>query len=211
VLLSKDDALLRYSQVTTLPKAHSTNVETLRRWLQKSIGCVISGSGSNTWGKLTFPFEYPKSPKKPILNLLRNIIWPPNAKANRMDLVVPLPGLPIDQLAYEFVRINPRFCTRRSSSVANVDVEACRPSTTHPEEMIQTISLGWSISAFRSTIITLVACLLPTAAIAILSSIHNTAVLITVIGVFTLMFAIGLIFFTSKKPSRVEVFSATAA
>jgi hypothetical protein len=72
-------------------------------------------------------------------------------------------------------------------------------------------SFGTPIVGFRSAATTLIACLLPTAAIAILSTIHKTALLIGVIGIFTLLFAIGLMFFTSAKPTRVEIFSATAA
>lgn len=72
-------------------------------------------------------------------------------------------------------------------------------------------TIGSNIAAFRSAVTTLVACLLPTAAIAILVSLHKTATLIGAIGAFTLFFAIMLMFFTPSKPSRTEIFSATAA
>jgi hypothetical protein len=72
-------------------------------------------------------------------------------------------------------------------------------------------SIGHRIATIRSAVTTLAACLLPTAAIAILSSLHQTATLIAVLGALTLLFAIGLMFFTSKTPTRIEIFGATAA
>jgi hypothetical protein len=54
-------------------------------------------------------------------------------------------------------------------------------------------------------------CLLPTAVIAILSSLHRATTLIGVLGTLTVVFDIRLMFFTSSKRSRVETFSATPA
>jgi hypothetical protein len=72
-------------------------------------------------------------------------------------------------------------------------------------------SIGHRIATIRSAVTTLAACLLPIAAIAILSSLHKTATLIAVLGALTLLFAIRLMFFTSKTPTRIEIFGATAA
>jgi hypothetical protein len=69
---------------------------------------------------------------------------------------------------------------------------------------------GTPIVRIRSAVTTLIACLLPTAAIAILSTIHKTGLLICIIGIFTFLFAISLMFFTFAKLTRVEIFSATA-
>jgi hypothetical protein len=63
----------------------------------------------------------------------------------------------------------------------------------------------------KSTITTFVACLLPTAAIAILSSIYEKGKLIRSFAGLTALFAMGLMVFTSTMPLRVEIFSATAA
>lgn len=73
------------------------------------------------------------------------------------------------------------------------------------------ILLGFTLGNLRYIITTLVACLLPTVAIAILATLHTTPKLIGVIGALTFVFGIGLMFFTSKRPTRVEIFSATAA
>jgi hypothetical protein len=65
--------------------------------------------------------------------------------------------------------------------------------------------------SIRSMTTTFMACLLPTAAIAALSYIHGKGKLTGAVGGLTALFAIGLMFFTSEMPSRVEIFSATAA
>lgn len=64
---------------------------------------------------------------------------------------------------------------------------------------------------FTSSVATVIACLLPTVAIAVLATRHTTAELLGLIAVFTAIFAIGLMFLTDASTSRVEIFTATAA
>lgn len=64
---------------------------------------------------------------------------------------------------------------------------------------------------FTSCVTTVIACLLPTAAIAILSTIHTQAKLIGFIALFTAIFAIGLMGLTEAGTSRTDIFTATAA
>jgi hypothetical protein len=64
---------------------------------------------------------------------------------------------------------------------------------------------------FTSFITTVVACLLPTAAIALLSTIHSQAKLIGFIALFTAVFAVGLMGLTDSGTTRTEIFTATAA
>ncbi|CCD54256.1 hypothetical protein BofuT4_P129560.1 [Botrytis cinerea T4] len=64
---------------------------------------------------------------------------------------------------------------------------------------------------FTSAIATVIACLLPTVAIAVLSSLESTKELLGVIAAFTAIFAMGLMFLTDASTSRVEIFTATAA
>ncbi|KAF7901752.1 uncharacterized protein EAF01_007051 [Botrytis porri] len=64
---------------------------------------------------------------------------------------------------------------------------------------------------FTSAIATVIACLLPTVAIAVLSSLDSTKELLGVIAAFTAIFAMGLMFLTDASTSRVEIFTATAA
>jgi len=64
---------------------------------------------------------------------------------------------------------------------------------------------------FASFVTTVVACLLPTAAIAVLATIHNQAKLIGFIALFTAIFAIGLMGLAGAGTSRTDIFTATAA
>lgn len=67
------------------------------------------------------------------------------------------------------------------------------------------------ILRFTSFITTIVACLLPTVAIAVLAQLHTTAQLLGLIAVFTAVFAGGLMLLVDSGTSRVEIFTATAA
>ncbi|QSZ35589.1 hypothetical protein DSL72_008459 [Monilinia vaccinii-corymbosi] len=64
---------------------------------------------------------------------------------------------------------------------------------------------------FTSAVATVMACLLPTVAIAVLSSLQSTSELLGVIAAFTAIFAMGLMFLTHSGTSRIEIFTATAA
>jgi hypothetical protein len=64
---------------------------------------------------------------------------------------------------------------------------------------------------FTSFVATIIACLLPTVAIAVLAQLHTTAELLGIIAVFTAVFAAGLMLLVDSGTSRVEIFTATAA
>jgi hypothetical protein len=64
---------------------------------------------------------------------------------------------------------------------------------------------------FTSFIATIVACLLPTVAIAVLAQLHTIGELLGIIAVFTAVFAGGLMMLVDSGTSRVEIFTATAA
>jgi hypothetical protein len=64
---------------------------------------------------------------------------------------------------------------------------------------------------FTSFVATVVACLLPTVAISVLSTVHTTAKLLGYIALFTAIFAMGLMGLTDSGTSRTEIFTATAA
>lgn len=64
---------------------------------------------------------------------------------------------------------------------------------------------------FTNSVSTVVACLLPTVAITVLSQLHGLRNLLLCIAGFAVMFAVGLIFLTNGTSSRVEIFTATAA
>ena len=68
-----------------------------------------------------------------------------------------------------------------------------------------------SLVRFTSGISTVVACLLPVVAIAVLSQVHGTRELLLCLAGFSVIFCVGLIFMTQGTTKRVEIFSATAA
>jgi len=65
--------------------------------------------------------------------------------------------------------------------------------------------------SFTSGVATVIACLLPIVAIAVLSKMHRMGEVLGFIALFTTIFAIGLMLLTDAGTSRVEIFTATAA
>jgi hypothetical protein len=151
-----------------------------------------------------------------------------------LDLIVPRPGYQVDNLtgwvAWHFEPFHKYFSSTFSQSSrclgekrATTDAEKLQklPSSTYgydfnpqnPDEHQQLSISEYSkmIVKVKSVVKTLAACLVPTAAIAVLASVHRTAELIGFIGLFTLLFAVGLIIFASKTPTMAEIFTATAA
>lgn len=64
---------------------------------------------------------------------------------------------------------------------------------------------------FTSAVATVIACLLPTVAIAVLSKVQTNKELLGLIAAFTAIFAMGLMALTEAGTSRVDIFTATAA
>jgi len=83
----------------------------------------------------------------------------------------------------------------------------------NPEDIEPTLTKysEHSILQFTSVVATILACLLPTAAIAVLSNMHTTGKLLGLIAGFTTAFALGLMMLTDAGTSRVQIFTATAA
>ena len=67
---------------------------------------------------------------------------------------------------------------------------------------------GYVILRLTFIIITVVTCLLPTVAIAVLAQVNSQGLVLKLIAVFTAVFALGFIFFSSSS-SRNQVFLAT--
>jgi len=64
---------------------------------------------------------------------------------------------------------------------------------------------------FTSALSTVIACLIPVVAIAVLTQVKGTRDLLLCITGFAVIFAVGLIFLTQGTSSRTEIFAATAA
>ena len=78
------------------------------------------------------------------------------------------------------------------------------------EETIKTWSDNGMLK-FTSVVSTVIACLLPVVAIAVLSQVKGNRNLLLCLASFVVIFAVGLIFLTSGTSSRVEIFTATSA
>lgn len=221
----------------TLALLISERRQNLRKWLGASGENPIQGYCAKSWGNPTK--DYPVAPlRKQFFELLLSLVWTRKHKSDEMDavldaLVVPCPGKEHDGLtrwvANEFVPfwVNvkdayPDFfdkCSRKSRRCCGI-----LPFTNPTESGAQTSSTdeydtGPTLNsytetrmvAFTSSVATIIACLLPTLAIAALSKLQQTAEILGVIAVFTAIFAIGLMFMTGGGTSRVEIFTATAA
>jgi hypothetical protein len=91
----------------------------------------------------------------------------------------------------------------REHETANQETPTVQPT-------LDTYSMN-SMLRFTSFFATVVACLLPTVAISVLSTMHSTAMLLGFIALFTAIFAMGLMSLTDPGTSRTEIFTATAA
>jgi hypothetical protein len=113
----------------------------------------------------------------------------------------------------------PKQCRTQPSLVSYIKQKRGQRKKKAPKEGHGKISKGQptlneysesNILLFTSFVSTVIACLLPIVAIAVLSKLHRQPELIGLIALFTFLFAIGLMFLTGGT-SRVEIFTATAA
>jgi hypothetical protein len=84
------------------------------------------------------------------------------------------------------------------------------PPATKPGDNLTTYRMSRMLR-FTSFVATVVACLLPTVAIAVLATMHSQRELLGFIALFTAIFAVGLMGLTDSGTSRTEIFTATAA
>lgn len=222
-----DAALIQYSKIRNLPEADSFNVSSLRRWLHgRRAAKRIRGPGAWSWGNLGEQEPAPKSLVPQIWQFMRSFFWPVEEEKPEEDLIVPRAGSKADSfsrwVANEFVPLwqclkEKRFRGERpTGGQASVDVENAKTQNTRAmtaETDIMTINRYREnpILRFTSFVSMVVACLLPTVAIAVLAQLHTTAQLLGLIAVFTAVFAAGLMVLVEVGTSRVEIFAATAA
>jgi hypothetical protein len=227
--VSVDKALIQYSQITAFQKADPINVETLRNWIsdERYGGRCIEGSGSRSWGPLTPP-EGPAPRKKSIerqfLQILWRLVWPKKLEDKNLDLIFPAPihkvagltGWVANEWAPFWLELckmpfwlklceTPFWLKLCKLWKANKQDTPCSckawPLNTFSEHRMK---------LFTSSVATLVACLLPIAAITVLSNLHSNAKTLGIMAVFTVVFAGGLMYLAGGA-SRVEIFTATAA
>ena len=175
-----------------------------------------------------------------VFRLFFGFFYTPKPQKANLDLIMPCPGRKVDGftrwVTKEFVPVWQSLCDairrlKKSDEETGSTVHRHAlsgkktkslpgpppPSSDPPieesskEQLTLNTYSQHKILRFTSAVATLIACLLPTAAIAVLAKLHTTADLLGVIAVFTAIFALGLMFLTDAGTSRAEIFTATAA
>ncbi|KAI9773865.1 MAG: hypothetical protein M1840_006091 [Geoglossum simile] len=232
-----DKALLQYSQISALPEPDAYNMKNFRKWLRhrEAGNFCIGGDGEQcTWGDI---YTDPDKDAVSLWKQFRNVLWafvcPQPPPADDLDLAVTRPASKIDGftrwVACYFIPFYEDFCRDREEKKAQRLARRTGPdlekhsnngsAIVKPEDWVQkpekqeTLAT-WSekgMLRFTSSVSTVVACLLPTVAIIVLSQVHGTRNLLFCLAGFAFIFAVGLIFLTNGTCSRVEIFTATAA
>ena len=203
-------------------------MSSLRSWLMRADGgdqeiCDKFGT-DETWG----PLEA-KSASKSLWarcwEVFWALIWARDPPTSNDDLVVTYPNAKIDGLtkwvAYHFMplwwEITDVWEGKRKMNSTVPDAEktqAVSQSATKrkskPTDTLEFVSENAALR-FTSSLTTVIACLMPVVAIAVLTQVSGTRDLLLCITGFAVMFAVLLIFLTQGTSSRTEIFAATAA
>ncbi|KAI0410202.1 hypothetical protein F5X98DRAFT_387608 [Xylaria grammica] len=199
-------ALLQHAEISMLPLPDNSNVEILRVWIKRG-GCGrdrIGGEGATAWGDTTDPESVPIPPWRRILPILGRLLWPRTDHPKNPDLVriQPLPKLD-------------RFTRWMEQEFVPLWHDLCHPekinSPANPRYNVVTTYSELKMLRFTSFVATVIACVLPTVAIGILTTAKTTLQKLYYIGGFTALFAIGLLWLAESGTTRVQVFMATAA
>ncbi|KAM7214659.1 putative isoleucyl-tRNA synthetase [Rhypophila decipiens] len=230
-------ALLEYAQVSALPEPSSRNITKLVEWLSdgRRGKLVVNGAGSELWGDQFAPVEE-STLTDLLLSILRSIFlfWKePDPPRTRSDLVVPrlrdfedgltrwirAEWMPLRlALTEKWTQLWTTICrscwigkTAENKSPLPSSEKAKSPAEEKKdaEDKVGVYS-GKSMERFTSGVVTVVASMLPTMAIAILTTADTLRDKLLYIGGFTALFSIGLMVLTSET-SRVQIFTATAA
>jgi len=192
-------ALIQHAEVSRLPRPGRENVKTLRAKLSDASGIYITGSGENSWGEFGSDTDKREPLIRQFLSVLKNLfVWQSQTSSKSdLDLVTVHQPPELDKFTYWVAQYWIPFWHRiRYSKVVEY---------TETKEYSQSKMLK-----FTSFVATIVACLLPTASIAILATAKTTPQRLGYIAGFTALFAIMLMWLTDAK-SRVPIFTATSA
>lgn len=98
-------------------------------------------------------------------------------------------------------------------SVFDTEAQGEKPVLRQPQEIRNTMKSMSETTAVRltSSLSTVIACLLPVVAIAVLTQVKGERNLLLCITAFAVIFAVGLIALTQGTSTRTEIFAATAA
>ncbi|KAF1924860.1 uncharacterized protein M421DRAFT_95190 [Didymella exigua CBS 183.55] len=172
--------------------------------------------------------------------VLKSLIWSDPSPQEYPDLAVSHPGIKIDGLSRWIVyRVAPLYWVWRekkehskiraqnsamqlgastSENILNPSVfdaekqgQQYVPKTeVRVQDTVRSMSESTALR-FTSSLSTVIACLLPVVAIAVLTQVEGERNLLLCITGFAIIFAVGLIALTQGTSSRTEIFAATAA
>ncbi|EPE35222.1 hypothetical protein GLAREA_10919 [Glarea lozoyensis ATCC 20868] len=234
VLKEYNEALLQFSQVSALQQPDNYNVESLRTWLRnKDAGdfCIGGRNEHHTWGDLYSTDPPPPSLSHQFWQMIWRFFWHSSTSTKKnLDLASCVPPRKIDgfsrwvvidfvpfwQNLKDYRREKQAKKTKSSDDAEKASIKSGSSKTkvklktqAELEEETLTSYSENNILRVTSSISTIVACLLPTIAITVLSQLHETRDLLLCLAGFATVFAVGLIFLGTA--TRVEIFGATAA
>jgi len=203
-------------------------MKSFKTWLQdRDAGnfCIGGRDEEKTWGDIYDNVDKPVPLRRQFVKVLWNLIWPQPAPSNDLDLIATRQPQKVDGftrwVACDFIpfyaNVKDRLKNGKPKPVLDEEemVDPLAPETPaksndFQKETLETYSEK-SMLKFTSAVSTVVACLLPTVAIIVLSQIQGMTNLLLCLAGFAVLFAAGLIFLTSGTTTRVEIFTATAA
>jgi len=230
LLMEYNAALLQHAQLAALPEPSTQNVECFRDSLCRTdLGnYFVAGSGSTSWGAMWEDKQRSQPIRQRLWLLLRSVVWAPSRPPTRPDLLTTRPQRNVDGftrwIREEWVPFY-RGCLnykKPQDGGGKADVEdplekamkqEAKPPSHGQDSAIWSVmeaSSEKAILKFTSAAATVIACVLPTVAIGILTTATTTIHKLLYIGGFTALFAIGLMYLTDET-SRVQIFTATAA
>ncbi|XTI93541.1 hypothetical protein V2W45_1348020 [Cenococcum geophilum] len=191
----------------------------------------------DTWGNLDAEIaKVPPSLWEQLRKVLKALVWAqPPPKDEALDLVVTHPQMKIDGLTkWTVYYVVPFWWALRDNwrkkKSSRLDEEKSTSKREKPtvdltkeeeekkkkkekrkkEKTLESMSEATALR-FTSSLSTVIACLIPVVAIAVLSQLHGTRDILLCITGFAVIFAVGLIFLTQGTSTRTEIFAATAA
>ncbi|KAK4173748.1 putative isoleucyl-tRNA synthetase [Triangularia setosa] len=225
-----NEALLQYSQVSSLPEPSTHNMRQLVKWLRSPDGAdlKVCGLGSDAWGNQNMEPEEPSLPRQ-FLNLIS--FWRKTEPPTRADLVSPRGRKDVDGLtrwlAEEYIPFKEAVRKARKQEVPDDSLPSStreaseKMSASHVEDLEekrrQKESRTDKIKTYSGTTLlkltyrgtTLVACMLPIVAILCLSIVPELYHKLAMITCFSILFGIAVMCMT--EGTRVQVFTATSA
>jgi len=213
-------ALVLHDQVSALPEPKACNVESLRAYIKRlEYGhYLVSGPGAHAWGNLR-DGERPKwKLGQHFTKLLRSITPalhrpPPDPAEATHDLVSPVARGDQDSLTHwildEWIPFYDACKDKWKGRGRKKELPRVSSAQRTPDDFRK--YPVFPIAAFTSVVATILASLLPIAAIALLTTVEGKAARLGLITAFTAIFTTGLLLCTNPGTPKVHIFTGSSA